>query len=60
MDVPDAIFAFTVSLLFSGALLMSIAGIFRRAIDEENKLTAAIICTVALIGGAIFLSWKKW
>jgi hypothetical protein len=61
MDVSDTIFAMTVSLLFSGALLMSVAAIFRHYFTaEEDKLPVAIIATVILVGFAAFVTWSKW
>lgn len=61
MDVSDTIFAMTVSLLFSGALLMSVAAIFRHYFTvEADKLPVAIIATVVLLGLAAFITWDKW
>lgn len=60
MDVLDTIFAMTVSLLFSGALLMSVAAIFKRVIEEENKLAAALVCATLLVCAAAFMTWERW
>jgi uncharacterized membrane protein YqjE len=60
MNLFDSIFAITISLIFSGALLMSLSAIFSRLVEEDNKITAAIISTTMLVSIGIFLSWERW
>lgn len=60
MNLIDTIFAITISLIFSGALLISLSAIFSRVVEEENKITAAIISTIILVSIGIFLSWERW
>ena len=61
MNVSDTIFAMTVSLLFSGSLLMSVSGIFRHYFKaEEAKLQVAIIATFIIMTGlVVFITWSK-
>jgi hypothetical protein len=61
MNVLDTIFAMTISLLYSGSLLMSVAAIFRHYFKaDEDKLPVAIICTVIILGFGIFVTWRNW
>jgi hypothetical protein len=61
MSVSDTIFAMTVSLLFSGALLMSVAAIFRHYFTaQEDKLPVAIIATVIILGFGAYVTWNRW